>query len=97
MTARDNEIARKKAEEAKRRIEEEERKAREEGRKIPEEFRQPIVEYKTKKTRNVTIKNMTHTASWRLESAEDVDKALDALRMALLAELNENDIVNVEF
>ena len=97
MTARDNEIARKKAEEAKRRIEEEERKAREEGRKIPEEFRQPIVEYKTKKTRNVTIKNMTHTASWRLESAEDVDKALDALRKALLAELNENDIVNVEF
>lgn len=40
---------------------------------------------------------MTHTSSWRLENAEDIDKVLEALRKTLLAELEGNDIVNVEF
>jgi hypothetical protein len=50
-----------------------------------------------KKTKNVTIKNMTNTSSWRLESEQDVDKYLSALRKALLKELEGTDIVNVEF
>ena len=40
---------------------------------------------------------MTHTSSWRLESPEDVEIVLDALRKSILAELDESDIVNVEF
>lgn len=97
MTARDNEIARRKAEEARRAAEEAARKAKEEGRTVPVEVKEDPAVYKVKKTKNVTIKNMTHTSSWRLESAEDVEKVLDSLRNSLLAELNENDILNVEF
>lgn len=50
-----------------------------------------------KKTKNVTIKTVAHTSSWRIEKAEDVDKYIDQLRKSLLDELNENDIINVEF
>ena len=50
-----------------------------------------------KKTKNVTIKNMTHASSWRLESAEDVDRVLEDLRKSILEELKGNDILNVEF
>ena len=52
--------------------------------------------YKVRKTKNVSMKSMTHTASWRLESKEDVDKYLDALRESLLAEMDEDIILNVE-
>ena len=97
MTARDNEIARRKAEEARRAAEEAARKAKEEGRTVPVGVKDDPIVYKVKKTKNVTIKNMTHTSFWRLESAEDVEKALDSLRNSLLAELNEYDILNVEF
>ena len=58
--------------------------------KVPE----PV---KIKKTKNVTIKNMTNTSSWRLESEQDIDQYLAALRKALLEELEGTDIVNVEF
>ena len=50
-----------------------------------------------KQTKNVTIKSMTHTSSWRLESPEDVDNALEPLRKSLLSALGENIILNVEF
>lgn len=50
-----------------------------------------------KKTRNVTIKNVTHTSSWRIESVEDVEKCVNQLRKSLMDELNGNDVVNVEF
>ena len=45
----------------------------------------------------MTIKNLTSTAYWRLESEQDVDKYLAGLRKALLEELGGADIVNVEF
>ena len=40
---------------------------------------------------------MARTSSWRLEKRSDIDKVLFDLRKALEAELEENDIVNVEF
>ena len=95
MDHRDAQILRAKAEEARRAAEEAARKAKEQGGTVTPVVIDPPI--KAKKTRNVTIKNMTHTASWRLESPEDVDKVLDALRRSLIAELDENDIVNVEF
>ena len=95
MDNRDAQILRAKAEEAKRAAEEAARKAKDKGGTVsPVAIDSPI---KVKKTKNVTIKNMTHTSSWRLESPEDIDKVLDALRRSLIAELDENDIVNVEF
>lgn len=56
-----------------------------------------VVKVPQKKTKNVSIKTVAHTSSWRIEKAEDVDKYIDQLRKTLLDELNENDIVNVEF
>lgn len=52
---------------------------------------------KVKKTKNVPIKSATHTSSWRIESPEDVDLYLGKLKEALLAELKDHDIVNIEF
>ena len=55
----------------------------------------PVV--KPKKIKNVTIKHITHTSSWRIENEEDIDKAIDSLRTSLKEALSENDVVNVEF
>ena len=52
---------------------------------------------KVKKTKNVSIKSITKTASWRLENTEDVDKYLNELRLKLVSELDTDIIVNVEF
>ncbi len=92
MDALDAQLARKKAEEeAKRQA----KAAQALGVTVPEE--QKPVAYKPRKTRNVTIRSMARTSSWRLEKRSDIDKALSGLRKALEAELEENDIVNVEF
>ena len=52
---------------------------------------------KIRKTKNVSIKMMTGTASWRLESKEDIDRYINSLRKTLEAQLDEDTIVNVEF
>ena len=52
---------------------------------------------KIRKTKNVSIKMMAGTASWRLESKEDIDRYMDSLRKSLEAQLDEDTIVNVEF
>ena len=96
MDALDRQIAYQKQLAAQKAAEEAARKAKEEGKEVT-----PVVPnlepVKIKKTKNVTIKNMTNTASWRLESEQDVDKYLAALRESLLEELEGTDIVNVEF
>ena len=55
---------------------------------------QPV--YKVRTTKNVSIKTVAKTASWRLESKDDVDKYLAALRENLLKEMDEDTIVNIE-
>ena len=97
MDAMDRRIAEQKAEAARKVAEEAARKAKEEGKTLPDRVAEPEVMYYVKKTKNVTIKNMTHASSWRLESADDVEQVLSALRKSLLTELETNDIVNVEF
>lgn len=96
MDALDRKIAYEKALKAKEEAEEAARKAKEEGKETP--VVTPVtVPVKIKKTKNVTIKNMTNTSSWRLESEQDIDKHLAALRKSLMEELEGTDIVNVEF
>lgn len=97
MDAADRRIAEEKARQAKKEAEEAARKAKEEGRAVPDLVVKEEKVYPVKKTKNVTIKNLTSTAYWRLESAQDVDKYLAGLRKALLEELGGADIVNVEF
>jgi hypothetical protein len=96
MDAMDRQIAYEKQLAAQKAAEEAARKAKEEGKDVIPEV--PDLELvRIKKTKNVTIKNMTNTSSWRLESEQDIDKYLTALRKSLLEELEGTDIVNVEF
>lgn len=95
-----NEMDQLDLDEAKKKAEEERRKQGQEAQETSEPFADRVAEnpatYKVRKTKNVSMKSMTHTASWRLENAEDVDKYLGALRESLLAEMDENTILNVE-
>ena len=65
--------------------------------RITERAAEPPAKYNVPKTKNVSIKRMAHTSSWRLQTPEDVDKYLKQLRQALLKELETSDIVNIEF
>ena len=47
-------------------------------------------------TKNISIKTVARTASWRLESREDIDKYLSVLRENLLKEMDEDTIINIE-
>lgn len=96
MDALDRQIAEEKVLTAKKEAEEAAQKAKEEGRAVPTHVAEEKATY-LKNTKNVTIKNMTRTSSWRLENEQDVDKYLAKLRQVLLEELEESDIVNVEF
>jgi hypothetical protein len=85
-------VQKKAAEEAARLAEE----AKKNGTEVPV-VAEPKTEYKVRKTKNVSIKQMTGTASWRLESTEDIDKYIAELRKTLAAQMDGDTIVNVEF
>lgn len=93
MDALDNKLAQQRAaEEARRKAEE----AKQSGTStdVVEITPAPV---KIRKTKNVSIKMMTGTSSWRLESKADIDKCITSLRESLEAQLDEDTIVNVEF
>jgi hypothetical protein len=91
MDALDNKLAQQRAaEEARRKAEE----AKQNGNPAVEVDPAPV---KIRKTKNVSIKMMTGTSSWRLESKADIDKYIAGLRETLEAQLAEDTIVNVEF
>lgn len=52
---------------------------------------------KPKKQKNVSIKTVNVENTWRLESEDDVKKHLAELEKELLAQLEEDTVVNVEF
>jgi len=93
MDELDRKLAKQKVEEAARRQAEE---AKKNGESTPDAAVTPAP-VKIRKTKNVSIKMMTGTASWRLESKEDIDRYMDSLRKSLEAQLDEDTIVNVEF
>ena len=93
MDELDSKLAKQKAEEEARRQAEE---AKQSGKPTSEVTVAPAP-VKIRKTKNVSIKMMTGTASWRLESKEDIDRYMDSLRKSLEAQLDEDTIVNVEF
>lgn len=57
----------------------------------------PLPVQPTKRRKNVSIKTLAQTSSWRIESDADIDAYLAALRRRLQAELDADTIVNVEF
>ena len=94
MDSLDAQIAQKKAEEAEKQMR---KQVKKDGSETRSSVAEPAVVFKVRKTKRVPIKQMTGTASWRLESVEDVDKYLAELRKRLTAQLDADTIVNVEF
>ena len=93
MDALDNKLAQQRAaEEARRKAEEVEQSGT-----STDEVEIAPAPVKIRKTKNVSIKMMTGTASWRLESKADIDRYIAGLRETLEAQLDEDTIVNVEF
>ena len=92
MDELDAALASQRAEEARRKAEE----AKQSGTPALE-TEVPPAPVKIRKTKNVSIKMMTGTSSWRLESKADIDRYIDSLRKSLEAQLDEDTIVNVEF
>lgn len=88
------EVAAAKAEAERKRLEEEARKRGENVPAVQPKAEQPV--FKVRTTKNLSIKTVARVASWRLESAEDVDKYLNALRQNLLKEIADDSILNVE-
>lgn len=78
----------------RKRIEEEQRKAKENGGDTPVT---PVVPVHQKRTKNVTIKQITRSASRRLETEADVDDFVETLRARLKQQLEDDTIVNIEF
>jgi len=52
---------------------------------------------KVKKRRSVSIKTINLANSWQVETEQDVDKYIAALRERILKELKEDTVINIEF
>ena len=99
MDMLDRQIAERKQAEEIRRIEEEAKKqgADVTDAEVAHKVAEQKAQYKVRKTKNVSIKKMTGSSSWRLENTQDVDKYIEKLRKTLVDQLDEDTIVNVEF
>ncbi len=95
MDKMDRDIAMRKAEEMRKVLE---AQAAQTGTVDKEQIEAEVKkEVKVKKTKNVLLKSMTKTASWRIESKEDVDHYVEELRTRLMDELRADIIINIEF
>jgi hypothetical protein len=98
MTEEDNRIA----QEVAKRLKLEQEKRKEEAQKRGEEVKAEAFiedvkqEFKVRTTKNISIKTVAKTASWRLESSEDIEKYLAILRENLMKEIKEDTIINIE-
>lgn len=88
-----NEIDKKDELIAAKRVAEEQDKYNKDGGKTVDPQPQP----KLKKKKNISIKSVSVSSSWRIETAEDVEKYIAALKKRILSELDEDTIVNIEF
>lgn len=52
---------------------------------------------KIKKCKNISIKTVNVSNSWQIESVQDVDKYVAALREQIIKELDEDTVINIEF
>ena len=95
----DRQIAERKQVEEIRRIKEEAKKygADLTDTEVAHKVAEQKAQFKVRETKNVSIKKMTGTSSWRLENTQDVDRYIEELRKTLVAQLDEDTIVNVEF
>lgn len=94
MSKKDEELEKKRLEEERKRAEESGSTGNsgEESGKKPAA---PVIQ--VKKTKNLSIKEITHTSSWRLESEEDIDRYVTELKKRLEQQLDSDTIINIEF
>ena len=52
---------------------------------------------KIKKRKNISIKTINVANSWQIESVQDVDKYMAALRTQIIKELDEDTVISIEF
>lgn len=50
-----------------------------------------------KKRKSISIKNVSLTSSWQIESVQDLDKYMSDLRAQIMKELDQDTIINIEF
>ena len=50
-----------------------------------------------KKRRSISIRNINISNSWQIETSQDVDKYIAALRERILRELDDETVINIEF
>ena len=98
MTEEDNRIAQEVAKRLKIEQEKRNEEAKQRGEKIKAEafIEDDKTAFKVRTTKNISIKTVAKTASWRLESSEDIEKYLAILRENLLKEIKEDTIINIE-
>ena len=88
-----NELSRKDEQIARDKVKEESEKYNQNNTVNPEPMPQP----KIKKRKNISIKSVNLAASWQIETPQDVDKYIVALKERILKELDADTIINIEF
>lgn len=81
-------------------ISDEEAKLAEQEKPKPVEKNEPVEtppQPPKKKQKSVSIKKLSRSATWQIETEQDVDAYLKELRKNLLATLEDNTITNIEF
>ena len=98
MTEEDNRIAQEVAKRLKLEQEKRNEEAKQRGEEVKAEaFIEDVKqEFKVRTTKNISIKTVAKTSSWRLESSEDIERYLAILRENLLKEIKEDTIINIE-
>jgi regulator of replication initiation timing len=80
--------------------EELQKRAREQAEKLQVDKSKPSeveIVKPIKKKRNISIRDINIAHSWQIETIEDIDRYLTALRKRLEQEIEENTIINIEF
>jgi len=88
-----NELSRKDEQIARDKVKEESEKYNQNNTVNPEPMTQP----KIKKRKNISIKSVNLAASWQIETPQDVEKYIAALKERILKELDADTIINIEF
>jgi len=56
----------------------------------------PVPQPKPKKRKIISIKTVSLTSSWQIETAEDIDEYMKALKAQILKELDDDTIISIE-
>lgn len=92
-----NEISKKDEELAKAKEKEKEKEYKEGGNGGADKVADPPVVVVFKKQKHVSIKSINVSSSWQIETHEDIEKHLQALKSKLMEQLEENTVINIEF